>query len=227
MTRSGLPPAAVAYLERTAADTGSCPERVRITQTGQMFRAPGATGLAFHARQELATREVAFIWRARFPVARVAWLDVIDRLEDGEGAMDVRLLGVLRLRRSGGRNVSKGQVMRYLAELPWVPHAIERNPSLAWRELDEHAVEVATRVGSERVAVRIDFDAAGDVARITAPDRPRGVGGDSVETPWGGTFADYTTLGGIRVPTRAEVFWELPDGVFTYWRGNVTSLEAL
>jgi hypothetical protein len=32
-------------------------------------------------------------------------------------------------------------------------------------------------------------------------------------------------IGGVRIPTRAEVRWELPDGAFTYWRGTVTSLE--
>jgi hypothetical protein len=29
----------------------------------------------------------------------------------------------------------------------------------------------------------------------------------------------------VRVPTRAEVRYELPEESFTYWRGTVTSLE--
>lgn len=41
-----------------------------------------------------------------------------------------------------------------------------------------------------------------------------------------GTFGDYVELGGVRVPSSAELSWELPDRPFTYWRGEVTSLVA-
>ena len=30
-------------------------------------------------------------------------------------------------------------------------------------------------------------------------------------------------LGGVRIPTTAEVRWELEDGPFTYFRGRITS----
>ncbi len=43
---------------------------------------------------------------------------------------------------------------------------------------------------------------------------------------WGGSFGDYSVLGGIRIPTQAEARWELPDGPFVYWRGRITSLEV-
>ena len=117
--------------------------------------------------------------------------------------------------------------MRYLSELPWVPHALEANRQLEWREVDPLAVEVAARIGTRRIAVRLEFDAAGDIVGTFAAARPRREGKTSVPTPWGGRFSDYRELGGIRVPTRAEVRWELPDGPFTYWRGTITSLELV
>jgi hypothetical protein len=46
-----------------------------------------------------------------------------------------------------------------------------------------------------------------------------------VTRPWAGRFSDYAVVGGIRIPTRGEVRWELPDGPFTYWRGTITSIE--
>jgi hypothetical protein len=44
------------------------------------------------------------------------------------------------------------------------------------------------------------------------------VGRTSVLTPWGGEFGDYRALGGMRIPTRATVYWELDQGRFVYWR---------
>jgi hypothetical protein len=127
--------------------------------------------------------------------------------------------------RARGKEISEGEAYRYLAELPWVPHAILANRRLEWRELDAHAVEVATRVGSARPAVKVEFDAAGDIVGTRCDARPYREGRTSASRPWAGTFGDYAVIGGVRIPTRAEVRWELPDGAFTYWRGTVTSLE--
>jgi hypothetical protein len=43
----------------------------------------------------------------------------------------------------------------------------------------------------------------------------------------GGAFSDYEVVGGVRVPTQAEVRWQLPEGPFTYWRATITSLELV
>jgi hypothetical protein len=40
--------------------------------------------------------------------------------------------------------------------------------------------------------------------------RPRESAGGFVATAWGVDFRDYATLGRVRTPTRAEVYWELP-----------------
>jgi hypothetical protein len=52
------------------------------------------------------------------------------------------------------------EAYRYLTELPWVPQAMAGNTELEWRQVDDHAVEVATVVGDERPNVRIEFDLA-------------------------------------------------------------------
>ena len=56
--------------------------------------------------------------------------------------------------------------------------------------------------------------------------RERLVGGRSVPTPWVGTFSDYRTLGGVRIPARGEVQWLLEHGPYPYWRGTVTALRT-
>ena len=87
-------------------------------------------------------------------------------------------------------------------------------------------VEVATTVGGQRLAVELTFDERGDVRGSTSRMRRRKVGRDWIETPWGGTFEAYDTLGGVRIPTVATVFWDLPDGRYVYFRGRVTALSS-
>jgi hypothetical protein len=122
--------------------------------------------------------------------------------------------------------VAKGEAIRYLAELPWAPQAMIDNRELEWREVDERTVEVATSVAGERVAVLLHFDAAGDIVAASAEDRPRAVGKRAVATPFAGEYGDYQVFGRVRVPTKADVRWDLPDGPFVYFRGRLTELAV-
>lgn len=201
------------------------PREVQVRQAGEMWLKQGGRRLRFTAVEQFAVEEVAFSWRARFPIVPFVSLQVVDRYASGEGSLEGQLFRLVPVMRASGPELSVGEAMRYLAELPWVPHAMLANPELEWSELDAQTVEVATRVGSARAAVRLGFDAAGDIVGASTDVRPRPEGKASVPTPWGGLFYDYGVLDGIRVPLQAEVSWELPEGPFTYWRGTITSLE--
>jgi hypothetical protein len=211
------------YLERSLPPQLSCPQRVRISQHGQMWQKPGRRALSFTASQVLAVDRVGFSWRARFPLVGPIAIKVVDAYADGLGELEARVLGV-RVMHQDGPETTAGEALRYLAELPWVPFAILGNHELEWRELDGRRVEVATHLGTKRVAVALRFDQGGDVVTATA-ERPYPVGREWVPMGWTGQFGDYERLGGVRIPTAAEVRWELPEGAFTYWRGAVDSLE--
>ena len=117
--------------------------------------------------------------------------------------------------------------MRYLAELAWIPTPSARTRRSTGPSCSAWEAEVATATRGGRAAVRLRFDGTGDLLGASAPDRPRAEGGGAVPTPWRGGFSDHADLGGLRVPRRAEVAWDLPEGPFTYWRAEVTALEAI
>ena len=78
----------------------------------------------------------------------------------------------------------------------------------------------------DAAAVGLELDEAGDVVGARVDDRPRAEGKQVVRCPWVGSFGDYATVDGIRIPTHGEVRWELPEGPFTYWRGTIRSVEV-
>lgn len=221
-----LPTLVRRYLDRALPAAASVPRLVRITQVGEMRQKPGGRWLRFSAVEEFAVETVTFSWRARFPIAPLVSLRVVDRYAAGGGLLEGRLWGLVPVVHSRGQQVDEGEALRYLAELVWVPHAMLANRELDWQEIDQSTVEVSTRVSSARVALRFEFDAVGDIVAAVAPERPRLDRGKAVRTPWAGVLADYEVVGGVRIPTRAEVRWELPDGPFPYWRGTITSLEV-
>lgn len=213
-------------LVRSGADGGAPIAGVRLLQRGEMRLRPGARPLRFEAVQEIDARRVAFRWRSRFAFGPLRPLTVVDAYDGGQGSLEGRVAGV-RAFRADGRDVARGEAMRYLAELAWIPHALRLNGALDLTGLGPTQAEAATIAGGERVAVRLLSDPSGDVIGASAPDRPRLEGGVGVPTPWRGRFWDHGELGGLRVPRRAEVAWVLPDGPFAYWRAEVTSLEVI
>ena len=218
-----LPDPIADYLRLVLPKGEKTPVRVLLTQAGEMVRRPSEKPLAFTALQELAVREVGFEWRAAFGPNRLVRLTVVDRYRDGEGSLSARVWGLVPVSRSTGPETDRAEAIRYLAELPWVPHAIASNRELSWRELDDGSVEVSTLVAGRPASVRFSFDDEGQIGAVSGI-RPRLAGKAAVETPFAGSFGDYVQLGGVRVPGRAEVSWELPEGPFTYWRGEVASL---
>jgi hypothetical protein len=44
-----------------------------------MWLKPGGRSMPFTAVEEFAVEEVAFSWRARFPIVPLVWLRVVDR----------------------------------------------------------------------------------------------------------------------------------------------------
>jgi hypothetical protein len=199
------------------------PSLVRLKQTGEMQLKPGRW-LPFEATQEIRVDRVEFSWFARFAVAPLVSVRVHDWFRDGEGGLDGRVFRFIPVASAGGPEAARSEAMRYLAELPWCPHAILGNRDLEWRDLEPGLVEVAARVGSAEAAVTLHFDAAGRIAGASASDRPRQEGKQFVQRTWAGEFADYRELGGVSVPTTAQVSWELPEGRFIYFRGRVTRL---
>ena len=222
---SDLPEAVRRYVERALPSRGPLPRWVRFTQTGEMQLKAGRW-LSFEARQAVRVDRIEFAWRARFQAAPLVSIGVRDWFRDGDGGLEARLFGLIPVARAAGPETARSEAMRYLAELPWFPQAILGNDDLEWRALKPTTVEVATTVGSAEVEVTLNFDEAGDIVGASAPDRPRQEGPRFVERAWRGAFADYRELGGVRVPTRAEVTWELPNGPFMYFRGRVTGLDS-
>ena len=158
-------------------------------------------------------------------LAPLLYAHVLDCYVRGEGFLEVSLFGSLRVARAGGPQIAKGELMRYLAELAWAPHAMLHNPHLSWREIDAITVEVSAQSTNGPARVRLTSE-NGEIADIEADDRPRTVDGRTVPTRWCGHFFDYREIGGCRIPTGAVVSWILDGGPFECWRGRITAFAT-
>jgi hypothetical protein len=224
-TAADLPDLVSRYVERNVSLDRLHRQRVRFSQVGEMQLKPGRW-MPFRAEQEMVVEAVGFIWRATFRPVPFVPLRVRDWYRAGAAGLDVRLWGLLPVVHARGRQITRGEAIRYLVELPLAPQAMALNTELEWRAVDESTAEVTMLAGGGRVTAMLHFDDAGDIVAASAEARPRTVGKQVVDTPFRGLFGEYREFDGVRLPTTAEVSWLLPDGPFTYFRCRITDWSA-
>jgi hypothetical protein len=220
-----LPAIVRAYAEKAGGQVGAL-QVIHATQTAELSPTRTGKALALSADQWTGLLVTGFVWRASAKMSGLP-VTVLDAYVAGSGEFSVRPLGSVAVGGGVGPDYDKGELMRYLSELPIYPDAILNNMELAWRIIDALTVEVSALSGSGPASVRFTFDRTGDIVGLEADDRPMtGADGISHPTPWKGLYGRYQQFGGYRLPSYGEVGWVLPDGLFTYWRGTLVIYEV-
>lgn len=198
---------------------------VYLRQHGEIRLGADSPWKSLEAEQVIRIPEPGFVWLARMKMAGFVKADILDAYSDGDGFLEARLFGSFPMARAAGPEISRGELMRYLAELAWAPQAMLYNRHLSWREIDANTVEVSAASRGSPVRVRLSF-ADGDLIGVAADDRPRLVDNFAIRTPWCGRFFDYREIGGWRIPSRAIATWVLPEAPFDYFRGEIVALRV-
>ncbi len=226
---TALPELVRAYAVRAGGRVGALPV-FHARHKAMLTTSEGSASIALEAEQWTGILTPGIVWTATGSMAGLP-VGVFDSYVDGRGELSARVLGTFRVAGGTGPEYDKGELMRYLSELPVYPDAILNARGLTWRQLDDRTVEVSADSLGGKASIRFIFDTGGDIVRMEADDRPMvRENGRTVPTPWHGTYGDYRPFGTYRVPAFGEVGWVLPDGLFTYWSGSLMTygpMEAI
>jgi len=225
--RAQLPSAVYDLALRLGVRPGDNRSAVRMTQTGRIKRSLGTEAwMAFTAKQTISTRICEFDWRAQ--AGPFGMISARDALKDDKGRFDIMALGVIPIARAEHSSaLVRGELMRYLAELAWAPHAILLNTALRWRVDGPDTLAVSAGIGDTASEVLLGLDSQGRIAGGFAPDRPRSTTAPFLPTPWRGRFSDYRHHRDLWIPFAGEVGWEIDGKEQLYWRAQMTQWEAL
>ena len=188
--------------------------------------AKDAPPIAIEADQWTGMIVPGIVWTARGTMYGLP-VSVFDAFVAGHGELSARVLGAFQVAGGSGADYDKGELMRYLSELPVYPDAILNLRGVVWRQIDGQTVSVTAQSATGDATVRFIFDEAGDIVRLESDDRPMERNGTTVATPWHGTYSRYAEFGRYRIPSYGEVGWVLLEGLFVYWKGEVVSYEPV
>ena len=221
-----LPPPVRRYFRAVLKDGQPIISGVRLAHEGQFnMGETEAKWSRFTSSQVAITRRPGFDWDGRINIAPGMNVFVHDAYVAGEGMLHVELLGLVTLADIHGTpEAAQGELMRFLAEAAWYPTALLPSQGVRWEAIDDMSARATLVDGATTVSLDFRFDTEGLISGVRAAARYRTVNGVLIATPWQGRFWDYEIRGGMRVPLEGEVAWELPEGLWPYWRGRATEV---
>jgi hypothetical protein len=149
------------------------------------------------------------------------WIDARDMSVAGEGSMRVLLDDTVTIADARGPEVDQGAALRLLAEMAWYPTSLFDTRSVTWSAIDADHARATLRFGDREVSGVFEFGADGLPLRTSAERFT-----DKGELrPWGGSYRDWRTVSGMRVPFEAEVTWQLESGPYTYAHWRIDSMD--
>ena len=217
--RSDLPAEVLALAARLGVPPDSAATFAEFEQTGQMWAKPRGAPIDFRAHQTVRVDAPGFVWRAvtSFPSPMV----IADYFANGVGGLEVRMAGAIPIAHTvANAGINRGELLRYLAEIPLNPDAILANRSLEWSVIDARTIIVASGVGAERGEITFVLGDDGLIASGRAASRDYASKDGPIALPWHGRFWNYRRTGGRLIPENAEVAYTLSTGDFVYWRGR-------
>lgn len=205
----GLPDPVDRYFRASIAPGTPLARSVRLRMHGSVR--VGKWWLPFRAEQILSPLH-GYLWAAR--VARVVVGS--DRYIDGDGAMEWKLLGRIRLMHAEGPDVSRSAAGRAGAEAVWVPTALLPRFGVAWSARDQHHITARYRVDDLDLTLDYALDHHARVRSIAldrwgAPDNS----GQFRLHRFVHEITHVSTFGGLTVPSAGRGGWF--DGVNS-WR---------
>ncbi|WP_256300670.1 DUF6920 family protein [Haloarchaeobius salinus] len=219
---SDLPSPVRRYFDAVLAPERALPRTARLHQQGSFLL--GDEWRPMTATQHVTVDPPGFVWDASIHAAPLVPVRVVDAYEGGAGSLRALALGVVPVATAPSNpEMDRSELLRYLAEGPWVPSALLPSNGVAWEPVDENRAKATIVDGSTAASLVFHFDDAGLVERVTAERRYRQEDDDFL--PWTGHFGEYEWHDGVRVPTEARVEWETSTGASPYWRARVTAVE--
>lgn len=216
-----LPPPVARWLERAGVVGQPLTRGARVRQYGEMRTAIDGNWMPVSAEQWFNAERPGFVWLAEVSAAPGFHIAGRDTFVNGKGRMLIKGMSVYPMADSTGPEIDQGAMVRFLAEILWMPSAALRD-YIQWSATDAAGATATMTDGETAVSAVFVFDTNGDPANVTAQRYFAREGGATLET-WHITIdpESYRSIQGIRVPCNATVSWKLPLGDFEWYRVTV------
>lgn len=217
-------PAPVQRWLRQAQVMGKRPiQAVRLTQRARLRLNPEQNWMAAEAQQTFCVDNPGFVWKVNIQMNPLLKIVGRDKYVEGRGEMLIKLLGLIPVAEAQGPEIDQGTMLRFLAEMVWFPTAA-LSSYLSWEEVSENQARATMTYGGQSVSGVFTFTDEGYVQSFSAQRYMESNGQYSLEE-WLVKAVEHKDFGGIVIPYKAQVVWNLDTGPFHWFSCELESVE--
>jgi hypothetical protein len=199
-------------------------ETVRLKQKIVMKMKPdGKWTPQSDAVQYFTIEKPAFIWKTKIYMMLLLYAAGRDMYFQGKGNMLIKLLSIIPIADSRGKEIDQGTMLRYLAEVMWFPSAALSN-YIKWEEVDSTTAKATMKYEEISASGIFKFNENGDILYYEAMRYGEFDGKYSLEK-WHIDMTGYKSFNGIRIPNKSDVTWKLKSGDWTWLKLEITEIE--
>lgn len=204
----GLPEAAQRYLAHAIVPGTPLASAVRLRMHGEIKLNQWQS---FTAEQVISWQH-GMIWTA------TAWVNGLpirgwDRLVNGEGAMQWKLLGLFPVMTATGTDVTRSAIGRMQGECIWLP-SVFCSRDVNWTASDHAHACVQVAVQGQTTELNLTVGETGELHQLRFQRWGNPEGADYHAATFGGFVEDETTFSGYTIPTQLRVGWYFGDDRF-------------
>ncbi len=196
-----LPEMARQYLEHAIAPNTPLASAVRLQMHGEIKLKKWDPFTA----EQVIHRDRGMIWQATVKMKGIP-IKGSDRLIDGEGAMQWKILGLIPMITASGADITRSAIGRVQAESMWLP-SVFCDRDVAWMTTDASHLQAKFNSYSQAVELTLGINNLGQPKSIKLQRWGNPAGKEFGNADFGGIVEQEGTFGGYTIPTRLRVGW--------------------
>jgi hypothetical protein len=189
--------------------------------TGRFRMRPGQRFMPFEAWQYNTRFPVARLFHMRIDFAGFVPMIGRDSYVGGHGRMRGKLLGLVPVADSSGRELDVSELVTWLNDSILLSPSMLLDDATSWSAAGDDAFDVSFTDGGTTVTARVLIDERGAPSNFSTRDRYAALPGGLLRAEWTTPITQWKFRGGQPLPGPGSAIWHLPEGPFTYVEGGV------
>jgi len=176
--------------------------------------------------EQVIRRDGNMIWAATVTLGGLPLFSGFDRLVDGAGVMEWKLLGLFPMIRSSGPDISRSAAGRLQAESIWLPSRLCAEDVTWTSEDSSHAAATMMTAGvPSKIDFTVDPKGRATLVRLQRWGNPPPDTKQFRLVDFGAVVEEEATFGGYTIPTRIRAGWHVGSAEFEsggeFFRGSI------
>lgn len=213
------------YLRQAGVVGRSRVHNFRARFRGEIKNKPNAGWMAFTARQHTFFDEPTRLFLIESALFGIPF-DGLHVYVGPSATMQVKVASLLTVVDAKGPEMNRGETVTLFNDMCVLAPATLIDKSILWEALGSLSAKATFTNAGNTISAVLSFNDQGELINFFSDDRYQSADGKTYKLfRWSTPMRDYRSFGGVRVASRGDAIWHMPEGDLTYGRFELVELE--